>query len=880
MQKVNVGLINTSQKEYSNFKRMIEKVVPFINVDMIQLSVMDVNGIDNQKYELLIVDDNESELLSINICKFLRTEKPFLEIPIFILLDSVPEQKAINKIRHRGGSGFLLKPIDTNEFLYKAFSLISHPQINDKNKDNRDLIQGLKTKIKELEIDLKKCLDAEQQIIETKEFYRDLFEKAPMGYQSLDIDGNFLEVNKKWTDIFGLKKEDVIGKNFTNILIPEYRDKFKERFKQLKESGNIHTEFKVYGKDNEILDIEFEGKVFLSENNSNFQTMGVLENITEIKRARNQISTSEEKYRSLVTKMPLGLAVYESIMDEEGKPYDYRLISVNPSYEKTTGLKAEDRVGKTLREIFPESFYNRFKKYEEAALEGKDTHFEEYYPSIGRYLNISAYYTSSMQLALVMLDVTEKVELNHKLLLEKQRLSRVVESSADIIFEVDLNKRFVSVYGKGLTKIGHSSSDYQGKTVIDVFGKDGISRDIVYTKALNGESSSYQWSFKTQTDIIYFESNIAPIYDEHHQVIGAVGITRDVTEQKKNQNEIEYMGQHDYLTDLYNRRYYETKLRELNQKENYPIAIMMIDLNGLKILNDAFGHRLGDHALTRVANVLANIINHRGIIARIGGDEFAVIFTKTTADELHQYKIDITEEASKISLGNISLSVAVGYEILDKYHTDLSELQKDAENFMYRHKITDGMSTRNNAIKAILETLTDKYEEEKIHSQRVSQLCVGLGKVIDLDNDDLKELELAGMYHDIGKISIPDAILDKPERLTKEEFDVIKTHTEAGYNILKAADQYSDLAIHALYHHERWDGNGYPMGLKEEGIPLFSRIICICDSFEAMTAERPYKEKMTLEEARDEIIRCSGSQFDPKLAKLFVTEVLKKEWKK
>ncbi|PKK96631.1 MAG: hypothetical protein CVV58_05385, partial [Tenericutes bacterium HGW-Tenericutes-3] len=188
-------------------------------------------------------------------------------------------------------------------------------------------------------------------------------------------------------------------------------------------------------------------------------------------------------------------------------------------------------------------------------------------------------------------------------------------------------------------------------------------------------------------------------------------------------------------------------------------------------------------------------------------------------------------------------------------------------------------SVRNHAIKAILQTLTDKYDEERIHSKRVSQLCVELGKQLNLDEDDINELEMAGMYHDIGKISIPDAILDKPSKLTDEEYDIMKSHTEVGYSILKAADEYSGLAEHALYHHERWDGKGYPKGLSGEDIPLFSRIICVCDSYEAMTAERPYKNKMDIDQAVAEIKRCAGTQFDPILARLFVEEVLKKSWK-
>lgn len=146
---------------------------------------------------------------------------------------------------------------------------------------------------------------------------------------------------------------------------------------------------------------------------------------------------------------------------------------------------------------------------------------------------------------------------------------------------------------------------------------------------------------------------------------------------------------------------------------------------------------------------------------------------------------------------------------------------------------------------------------------------------LHIKGDDLVELELAGLYHDIGKISIPDSILNKPGKLTEEEFEVIKTHTEVGYQILRAADEYSDLAEHALSHHERWDGTGYPRGLKAEQIPLFSRIISIADSYEAMTADRPYRKAMNQEIAIEEIIRCSGSQFDPKIANIFINDVLK-----
>ncbi len=204
----------------------------------------------------------------------------------------------------------------------------------------------------------------------------------------------------------------------------------------------------------------------------------------------------------------------------------------------------------------------------------------------------------------------------------------------------------------------------------------------------------------------------------------------------------------------------------------------------------------------------------------------------------------------------------------------IDEILSAAENYLYRHKVTVGMSVRNHAIKAILNTLTEKYNEEKIHSQRVGSFCKRIGIALSLSKEDVDILELAGMYHDIGKISIPDAILNKPAKLTKEEYDIIKTHTMVGYQILKAADEYSGLAEYALSHHERWDGKGYPKGLMGTEIPLYSRIINVADSFEAMTANRPYRTGMSIEDAVAEIKRCSGSQFDPDIAEIFISKVL------
>jgi len=368
----------------------------------------------------------------------------------------------------------------------------------------------------------------------------------------------------------------------------------------------------------------------------------------------------------------------------------------------------------------------------------------------------------------------------------------------------------------------------------------------------------------------YIEDCASPILDSGKQILGVVVVFRDVTDKKSKQREIEYMSDHDFLTDLYNRRYFVQSYEQLDQSDYYPLGVMMIDVNGLKIINDAYGHDTGDLALKEVAKALTVQFEDKDIISRIGGDEFAILLPRTSESAMYQHKTELRTRIQQISIMNVALSVAIGYETKFAKNQSIDEMLKLAENHMYSHKFTEGVSVRNHAIKAILATLTNKYAVEKMHSERVSLICRQIGAAMSLPEDDLNELQQAGLFHDIGKISIPDEILNKPGKLTDSEYEIIKTHTEIGYSILRAADEYSDLAIHALYHHERWDGTGYPKGIQALEIPLFSRIIALVDAYEAMTADRPYRPKLSQDYAIEEIKRCSGTQFDPKIAKLFI----------
>ncbi len=177
-------------------------------------------------------------------------------------------------------------------------------------------------------------------------------------------------------------------------------------------------------------------------------------------------------------------------------------------------------------------------------------------------------------------------------------------------------------------------------------------------------------------------------------------------------------------------------------------------------------------------------------------------------------------------------------------------------------------------IEMVLHHINLNYTQEQLHTQKVAQYCEAIAKVMGLNSEEIGDIKNAAALHDIGKIMVPPQILNKPGKLTQEEFSIIKRHPEIGYQMLKSVDEYMMLADYVLHHHERWDGTGYPEGLRGVDIPLYSRIIAVADAYEAMTALRPYQKTKTKEEAVAELIRCADMQFDAEIVSVFVDKIL------
>jgi diguanylate cyclase (GGDEF)-like protein/putative nucleotidyltransferase with HDIG domain len=364
------------------------------------------------------------------------------------------------------------------------------------------------------------------------------------------------------------------------------------------------------------------------------------------------------------------------------------------------------------------------------------------------------------------------------------------------------------------------------------------------------------------------------VKDSTGKITDLWGAAQDISERKKNEKLLVYLSNHDHLTQLYNRRFFEVELKRLDMKENLPLSILMFDVNGLKLVNDSFGHDMGDILLKKAAETITKACREKDVVARVGGDEFVVLLPKTTAEESVKVANKIKELASKEFVANIELSISYGHDTKITDNQSMNEIIANSENYMYRHKLFERSSIRSKTIDLIMNALFEKSDRETAHSERVSRICEAIASKMNLDKDTVTQLKIAGLIHDIGKIGIDEKILNKQGKLTLDERNDIERHPEIGWRLLSSTNEYSELAQFVLNHHEKWDGSGYPNGLKGEAIQIEARIISVADAYDAMTSERSYRRGLSMVEAIQELKRFSGTQFDPKIVEVFVNQVL------
>jgi diguanylate cyclase (GGDEF)-like protein/putative nucleotidyltransferase with HDIG domain len=353
----------------------------------------------------------------------------------------------------------------------------------------------------------------------------------------------------------------------------------------------------------------------------------------------------------------------------------------------------------------------------------------------------------------------------------------------------------------------------------------------------------------------------------------------------------------DDLTGLFNHRYFHQRVdEEIARASRFgeTFCLISIDLDMFKFQNDIHGHLYGDEILKRVGNIVKSTIRTIDLAFRYGGDEFSIILPQTPIDGASKLaeRIRISLE-SEVDTKSRFLTCSIG---IASWPTDgvlREELIQRADSALYYAKQMGGNrislaskitpsnlrsivvapnsnDTILSTIYALAATVDAKDHYTYGHSKKVSKYATNLAKALGLSDERIKAITTAALLHDIGKIGVSDEILKKVGPLNNEEWKPIYSHPTMGVSILKHVDSLKDCLAGVLYHHEHFDGSGYPSGMKGSNIPLDARILAIADSFDAMTSSRPYRHQMSCNEALSEIRCCSGTQFDPEIARVFI----------
>ena len=471
-------------------------------------------------------------------------------------------------------------------------------------------------------------------------------------------------------------------------------------------------------------------------------------------------------------------------------------------------------------------------------------------------------------------DITESETAKQTLLETETRLEAIVSNISDVIKVIDAAGTVKYVSSNVTKQFGWTPDELIGMKGIDLIHPDDQEKIQSAFRRLIGKrvpfvaiECRFRRSDASYVPVLASAANM--LQDENLR--GILINYHNISDRVQREEEIFYLSYHDVMTGLYNRAFFDEECKRLDTLRQMPISIIMGDVNGLKLTNDAFGHAEGDKLIIEVANILKTCCRKEDIVARIGGDEFCILLPRTdsnTAQGICGRIYGECEKSKKAAADKTYYpSISLGHATKTELQISIDSLEKEAEDIMYTHKLLEQKSMHSSLISSIRATMNERSHETEEHSERMIILSVALGKAIGLQEDQLFELNLLSRLHDIGKISIEEYILNKPDKLTKNEWSKVKLHPEVGFRIAQSSPDLIGIAYYILCHHEFWNGEGYPQNLSGENIPLLSRIIAVVDSYDAMTQDRPYRKAMPASEAVREIRTQAGRQFDPAIAK-------------
>jgi diguanylate cyclase (GGDEF)-like protein/PAS domain S-box-containing protein len=622
---------------------------------------------------------------------------------------------------------------------------------------------------------------------------------------------------------------------------------------------------------------------------SSVQNAGVQEtsqDAIERKRTEEELQISETRYRRLFETAKDGILILDAVT---GKIED-----VNPFLIDMLGYSHEEFFGRRLWQIGPMKNVKESKsaflqlqdkeyvRYEDLPLETKD----------GRLVEVE--FVSNVY----VIDHKKVIQCNIRDITDRKRAERAVKDA------LNYAQSIVSTIREPLLVL---STELRVISANRSFYKTFKAKPEETDRQFIHELGSRQWDIPKLRELLQEILSKGTVFDdfevEHEfpaigrrtmllnarKISGGIGMEEmillaieDVTERKRMERALqeatarfEYKSFHDGLTGLYNRNYFSEQMARLGKDltRSAPLSIILIDIDGLKIVNDTLGHKVGDDLLIAAAKTISACFRQVDILARIGGDEFCIVLPGVDHKAALAKKNRISKSVGEYNGDNstipLNMSVGVATSQDGKGETIYDIYQRADEN-MYEFKLIQAESQKSKVIDILLSALSERDFVAQGHAERLANMAEMLADRMLLSDEERKNLILLAKVHDMGKVGIPDKILFKPRKLSEEEFEKMKEHAQIGYNLASRSKELFHIADLVLHHHEFWDGNGYTAGLKGEQIPLECRVFAIIDAYDAMTNTRPYRKGISKKRALGELKRCSGTQFEPRLVDEFV----------
>jgi len=422
-------------------------------------------------------------------------------------------------------------------------------------------------------------------------------------------------------------------------------------------------------------------------------------------------------------------------------------------------------------------------------------------------------------------NVTGDAARKEKISMSEQRFRGIVESSQDIFVVVGKDERITYVSPNISGILGYAQREVAGEK-FSRFLADPSERDSLlkehYNVVAGGRFSGGDFQvLRADGAIAWFVIRMSGIKDASGNVAEIVAVCHDMTEDKKTREHFQYVSRHDPLTGVYNRPHFERELYRIDHEDIKNVGLLLTDLNGLKNINDTYGHERGDDHLIETSNMLSSVCGENMDVYRIGGDEFAILSFGTTAAELDALTDRINRLCEDTAGNDIPLSLSFGSNFRSDSRQTMRRLYMDAESDMYFNKLLKTRSTRSHLIASLKEALRVRNLETSDHTRRMEKMVKVIGKDLGLSASELDRLTLLASMHDIGKVAIPDAIINKPGPLTLEEWTVMRTHSEIGFHLATTSHELAIIAHEIMSHHERWDGGGYPKKGKKKTSPCW-----------------------------------------------------------